>query len=102
MEKLHKYAGAVAEVTQLDGIARVDFLSDGSEVFVNEVNSIPGAMALYLWPDVGADQILLDVLTEAKAKFGRTRVAATFGQGSALQAAGGISSKLAGLSTQAS
>lgn len=98
LKQMHTYAAAVAEVTQLDGITRVDFLSDGEEVFVNEVNSPPGAMALYLWPEVGADRILLDALTEAQQKFGKTRVAAAFEQGSALRVAGGISSKLAGLS----
>ncbi|MCX6085441.1 MAG: D-alanine--D-alanine ligase [Caldiserica bacterium] len=36
------------------GVARVDFLIDGSgAVFVNEINTIPGALSFYLWEAVG-------------------------------------------------
>ena len=37
-------AARVVELTGLTGMLRIDFLSDGTEVFVNEVNSIPGAL----------------------------------------------------------
>ena len=33
------------------GVARIDFLSDGESLFVNEVNTIPGSLARYLWVD---------------------------------------------------
>jgi len=42
--------------TTLDcrGVARVDFLIDGSgAVYVNEINTIPGALSFYLWEAVG-------------------------------------------------
>jgi D-alanine-D-alanine ligase len=42
--------------TTLDcrGVARVDFLIDGSGVvYVNEINTIPGALSFYLWEAVG-------------------------------------------------
>ncbi|MHB8070836.1 MAG: D-alanine--D-alanine ligase family protein [Candidatus Cryosericum sp.] len=42
--------------TALDcrGVARVDFLINGSsEVFVNEINTIPGALSYYLWEATG-------------------------------------------------
>jgi D-alanine-D-alanine ligase len=89
----------VAEVTGLTGIVRVDLLLDEQkgELFVNEVNSIPGAMALYLWaPTVTAAQVLKDALIEARDH----RVvmpASGFGSGAALRAAGGIAGKLVGL-----
>src|SRR5690606_40288829 len=40
-----------AEVTGLTGVVRVDLLLDEAtgDLFVNEVNSIPGAVSLYLW-----------------------------------------------------
>lgn len=31
------------------GIARLDFLVRGDEVFLNEINTMPGSLALYLW-----------------------------------------------------
>jgi D-alanine-D-alanine ligase len=42
--------------TALDcrGVARVDFLISGSgDVYVNEINTIPGALSFYLWEAVG-------------------------------------------------
>lgn len=37
------------------GVARIDFLMDGSsgEFFVNEINTIPGSLAFYLWEAKG-------------------------------------------------
>ncbi|MCU1425763.1 MAG: hypothetical protein JWM51_2054 [Microbacteriaceae bacterium] len=92
-------ATRVAEVTALTGVVRVDLLFDESngELFVNEVNSIPGAMSLYLWAgQVAAATVLKDALVEARDR----RVvlpASGFGSGAALRAAGGIAGKLVGL-----
>ena len=92
-------ATAVAEVTRLSGIVRVDLLWDEKtgEVFVNEVNTIPGALSLYLWaPKHPAFTVLIDALEEARDKpvvFPQSG----FGQGVALRAAGGIAGKLVGL-----
>lgn len=90
----------VADVTRLTGVVRVDLLwNEGSgELFVNEVNTIPGAMSLYLWTaTTTAFQVLHDALTEAVER----RVVwpqAGFSQGVALRSAGGIAQKLTGMS----
>ena len=92
-------ARRVAAVTGLTGVARLDFLYDPTshELLVNEVNSVPGAMALYLWASRRpAAQVLLDALQEAQ-RAGVPSVASGFGSGAALRAAGGISGKLVGL-----
>ena len=92
-------ARRVAEVTGLTGVARVDLLWDeaSGELFVNEVNSIPGAMSLYLWaPQVPAATVLMDALQEARNARPATP-ASGFGSGAALRAAGGIAGKLVGL-----
>ncbi|MCE5192816.1 MAG: D-alanine--D-alanine ligase family protein [Candidatus Cryosericum sp.] len=47
---------AVRAFTALDcrGVARVDFLIDASgTIYVNEINTIPGALSFYLWEAVG-------------------------------------------------
>ena len=98
-DRAAKLAKQVAEVTGLTGVVRVDLLLDESsgDLYVNEVNSIPGAMSLYLWaPQVAAARVLLDALIEARD----VRPAPTshgFGVGAALRNAGGIASKLVGL-----
>lgn len=92
-------AHSVADVTRLTGIVRVDLLWDEKtgDVFVNEVNTIPGAMSLYLWaPRHAAARVLADAVTEALERpvvFAQSG----FGSGVALRAAGGIASKLVGL-----
>jgi D-alanine-D-alanine ligase len=92
-------ARRVADVTLLTGIVRVDLLLDEKtgDLFVNEVNSIPGAMALYLWaPTAPAAQVLKDALIEARDR--RTVLPTSgFGSGIALRKAGGIAGKLVGL-----
>lgn len=98
-DRAAELAARVADVTRLSGIVRVDLLLDEStgELFVNEVNSIPGALSLYLWaPKHPALVVLRDALFEARDR----RVVfpqAGHGGGVALSAAGGISSKLLGL-----
>lgn len=92
-------ARRVAAVTRLTGVVRVDFLYSPTtqDLFVNEVNSVPGAMALYLWaPKHAAAEILRDALVEARDA-GVPTVASGFGSGAALRAAGGITGKLVGL-----
>jgi D-alanine-D-alanine ligase len=96
-DAVRNLAARVCDLTGLNGIVRVDMLTDGeSEIYVNEVNSIPGAMSLYLWPpDVSPLNLLLDAVTEA-ASLG-IETGPSFRQGVALQVAGGIASKLVGL-----
>ena len=54
--------------TALDckGVVRVDFLIDAQgELFINEVNTIPGSLAFYLWEPLGMDYpSLLEKLIE--------------------------------------
>jgi D-alanine-D-alanine ligase len=92
---VRQLASRVVELTGIDGIARLDYLSDGHQVYVNEINSIPGAMALFLWTDEPAAGVLLDAITEARNA--RPPAVAGFGDGAALQAAGQIAGKLVGL-----
>jgi len=98
-ERAEVMARRVAEVTGLTGVVRVDLLLDEAtgDLFVNEVNSIPGALSLYLWaPTVAASKVLLDALVEARDK-PFVLPAGGFGSGAALRAAGGIAGKLVGL-----
>ncbi len=98
-EKAQELATRVAEVTGLTGVVRVDLLLDEStnELFVNEVNSIPGALSLYLWaPTTPAATVLTDALVEARDKRWALP-AGGHGSGAALRAAGGIAGKLVGL-----
>lgn len=85
----------IAEVAGLRGIARIDFLEKGGELLVNEVNTIPGSMAVYLWidPPISRKQLFEDMVAEAEIT--ATRMFSTTGSdGTALRSAGAIDSKL--------
>jgi D-alanine-D-alanine ligase len=89
-------AATVAAVTGARGLARIDFLADGDEWWVNEINTIPGSLAKYLW--VGAAAVpfltlLTDLLAEATAR-PAVRYDTTGADGTALLSAGTIASKL--------
>ncbi len=94
-ERIRGMVPEVASLVGLRGVARLDFLSDGEDVFINEINTIPGSLSHYLWvdPRLPFTSLLLDLITEAT-----TRPAAAFSSagsdGSALRRAGSIASKL--------
>ena len=50
-ERIRKLVPEVASLVGLRGVARLDFLSDGEDVFINEINTIPGSLSHYLWID---------------------------------------------------
>lgn len=94
--RLHKMATSVTVAAGLRGICRIDFLERGGEVFVNEVNTIPGSMAAYLWivPPLSRLDLFSGMIDEALNRPQR-RFSITGADGSALRNAGAISSKLA-------
>ncbi len=92
---IHDLSRRVTEVAGLRGIARIDYLEREGELYVNEVNTIPGSMAVYLWidPPIERARLFEDMLAEAAS--GATRVFSTAGSdGTALRSAGAIASKL--------
>lgn len=63
------------------GVARIDFLNDTGtgEVWVNEINTIPGSLAFYLWEAAGVKfPELLDRMIDLAFKRQRDRQALSF------------------------
>lgn len=63
------------------GVARIDFLNDKEtgELWVNEINTIPGSLSFYLWQEVGVGfDALMDELVSLAFKRQREREALTF------------------------
>ena len=89
-------AEQISSLAGLRGIARIDFLSDGAELRVNELNTIPGSLAKYLWidPTIPFKVLLNDVLAEAVSRPSRSFLSAG-ADGSILQGASSIAAKLA-------
>ncbi len=79
----------------LRGVCRIDFLERGGELWVNEVNTIPGSMAAYLWidPPVSRADLFGAMIDEALSGAVR-RFSVAGADGTALRNAGAIASKL--------
>lgn len=94
-KRLRHLATEVAALLDVRGLARLDFLSDGSALYVNEINTVPGSLAKYLWvdPPVAFATLLDDLISEAVARPTRHDTAAG-ADGSALRSAGTIAAKL--------
>lgn len=56
-KEIEQYALKTFKVLNANGIVRIDFMIDKNtkKVYVNEINSIPGSLAFYLWNEVGID-----------------------------------------------
>ncbi len=93
--RVRELAAAVAGLAGLRGLARIDFLLTGGEVFVNEINTIPGSLAKYLWvaPAIAFRRLLDDLLEEASRR-PTTHWTTAGADGTALRSASSIASKL--------
>jgi D-alanine-D-alanine ligase len=95
-DALRDAARRVAVLAGLRGVARIDFLSDGTDFVVNEINTIPGSLARYLWidPPVPFEALLDDLLAEAVAR-PTHQYSAAGADGTVLRGAASIAAKLA-------
>ena len=94
--RIREVATAVAGLAGTRGVARIDFLAEGDQVWVNEINTVPGSLARYLWvePAVPFARLVGDLLEEAvrRPAIHWTTAGA---DGSLLRSAGSIAGKLA-------
>jgi D-alanine-D-alanine ligase len=86
----------IAAAASVRGVARVDFLASDDELFVNEINTIPGSLAKHLFvdPPVPFAQLLGDLITEAVER-PTHRYSAAGADGLVLRSATSIAAKLA-------
>lgn len=80
-EKIRALAVDTFKTLGCCGVARIDFLMDSqtSEVWVNEINTIPGSLSFYLWEPVGVKYSeLLDCVVKLALDRERARENLTF------------------------
>ncbi|HNX15247.1 MAG TPA: D-alanine--D-alanine ligase family protein [Oscillospiraceae bacterium] len=73
---IQKYAVGAFKALGCAGVARVDFLTDAKtgEIYVNELNTIPGSLSFYLWEAAGLHyRELLDKIIALAFKRDRER-----------------------------
>lgn len=70
-EKIKDMAVTAFKALNSSGVVRIDFLVDAkkNEVYINEINNIPGSLSYYLWKETGKDYAnLLDDLINIAVK----------------------------------
>ena len=80
-EKVQTLAVQTFKTLGCTGVARIDFLNntETGELWVNEINTIPGSLAFYLWEAAGVSFAeLMDRLVELAFKRQREREALSF------------------------
>jgi D-alanine-D-alanine ligase len=97
-KELSGAALGVAALAGARGVWRIDFLieDDPEQWWVNEVNTVPGSLAKYLWTGSAAvafPELLADMVEESKQR-PSARWGSTGADGSALRSAASIASKL--------
>ena len=67
--KIKELALKTFEVLQASGVCRIDFMlnSDNDDIYITEINTIPGSLAYYLWTPLGVSftQLLDDMINDA-------------------------------------
>ena len=53
--RIQKLASETFRVLSCNGVSRIDFMIDkeNGDIFVNEINTIPGSLSFYLWEETG-------------------------------------------------
>ena len=52
IDKIKSLSNQMFKIFDLSGVVRIDFMVDEqNNVFVNEINTVPGSLAFYLWKD---------------------------------------------------
>lgn len=80
-DRIRSLAVEAFKALRCNGVARIDFMidSDTGELYFNEINTIPGSLAFYLWEPLGKSykQLLTDII-ELAVKRSRMTDAITF------------------------
>jgi len=95
-EAVATQAATIMKAVAVRGVARLDFMTDGAQVLVNEINTIPGSLARYLWitPEIPFITQLSDLIEEALARPAYQAVLAG-ADGRLLRSAASVAAKLA-------
>jgi D-alanine-D-alanine ligase len=95
-ELVEACARSLVSGASVRGVARIDFLANDHELYVNEINTIPGSLSKHLFvePALAFSQLLGDLLREAVER-PAAQYSAAGADGLVLRSAGSIAAKLA-------
>jgi len=95
-DSIERITRRIAQCASVRGVARVDFLANDDELYVNEINTIPGSLSKHLFvdPALTFSQLLSDLIAEAVER-PTHRFSSAGADGLVLRSAGSIAAKLA-------
>lgn len=94
-KKLIEMVNKINQIIPTRGIYRYDFLLHENELYINEINTIPGSHALYLWKNLNSSKFeLLDSMIDEALSRQVDNWSLTGSDGIALKSAKDIASKL--------
>ncbi len=79
--KIELYVQQTFQALCCSGVARIDCMIDGDsgDIYVNEINTIPGSLSFYLWEEAGISfRQEMDELIALALKKNRDKEAITF------------------------
>lgn len=78
---IQELATTCARLLNVSGVVRIDFLMDTltNQVYINEINTIPGSLSFYLWHESGIDfESLMEILIDGAIEREKRREKLTF------------------------
>jgi D-alanine-D-alanine ligase len=74
-QRAQRYATTVFRALGCEGISRIDFLIDADDgaLYFNEINTLPGSMAFYLWSAAPHYWTITELLNRLIARAERLR-----------------------------
>ena len=64
-QRIQQMTTQVYNAMDCKGVVRIDYMLDGDELYINEINIIPGSLAFYLWEPLGISfKEMLDCMIE--------------------------------------
>ncbi len=62
--ELDRLTRLIYDELKLSGVVRIDYMLAEGRIYFNEVNSIPGSLAHYLYPEIGYGEFLSETIEE--------------------------------------
>lgn len=63
--RIQRMTREVYQAMDCKGVVRIDYMLEGDELYINEINMIPGSLAFYLWEPLGISfSDMLDCMIE--------------------------------------
>jgi len=68
--QIQNYSQKIYQILDGSGVWRIDYLidKDKNQIYLNEINSIPGSLAYYLWPKISFTELLTQLVDSAIKK----------------------------------